>query len=144
MSIRTLDIDELNDRLAELEGLRDAAESERDNLKDATDEDREEITARLEAAESDFGAEEQEELKTLEGIKDDIGERKGKIDDEGGPFVHEDDFEDYARELAEDIGAIPDDLGWPCTYIDWERAAEALKVDYSSVEVNGVTYLYRS
>ena len=41
----------------------------------------------------------------------------------GIQFIDEDDFEDYARELAEDVGAIQDDMNWPCNCIDWERAA---------------------
>jgi antirestriction protein len=144
MKIRTLDISELNDRLSELEGLRDALESERENLVEATDEDREEIEGRIEAAESDFGDAEKAELKQLESLKDDIGESRGKINEEGGPFVLEDDFEAYAQELADDLGAIPRDASWPCTCIDWEKAADELKMDYSSVEWNGETYLYRA
>lgn len=52
-------------------------------------------------------------------------------------------FEDYAQELAEDIGAIKDDAQWPANCIDWERAARELQQDYSSVEYNEVTYWYR-
>ncbi len=58
-------------------------------------------------------------------------------------MIPEDEFEDYARELAEDIGAISKDTQWPATCIDWEQAANELRHDYSEVEVNGVTYLYR-
>ena len=144
MKIRTLDIDELNDRLAELEGFRDALESERENLAEATDEDRDEIAGRLEAAQDDFGADEQDELKQLESLRDEIGESRGKINDEGGPFIHENDFKEYAQELAEDIGAIPRDAAWPCRCIDWEAAADELRADYSEVTRNGETYLYRS
>lgn len=145
MRIRTLDIEELNDRMAELEALRDAVSDEQDNLAAAeNDAEIEEYEGRLEAAKSDFGPKEEAELKALEDLRDEIGEGKRGINDEGGPFVHENDFEDYARELAEDIGAIPEGLGWPCTCIDWERAADELKMDYSSIEWNGVTYFYRS
>jgi hypothetical protein len=52
-------------------------------------------------------------------------------------------FEDYARELAEDIGAIDKDASWPNTYIDWEAAATALRQDYTSTEIEGRTYWYR-
>jgi DNA repair exonuclease SbcCD ATPase subunit len=142
--INYLDIDELNDRLSELEGLRDALESERENLTEATDEDREEIKGRIEAAQSDFGEAEVAELKALETLKDEIGEYHGKISTDGGPFVDERDFEDYARELAEEIGAIDKNASWPNTCIDWKQAAEELQMDYSSVEWNGTTYLYRS
>jgi hypothetical protein len=156
MKIRTLDIDELNDRLAELEGFRDALESCREALKDAKEaaespdgdgghEEKEVLDAEsgLEAAESDFGTIEADELKQLEALRDEIGESRGKINDEGGPFVHENDFEEYAQELAEDIGAIDRNASWPLGCIDWERAADELKMDYSSVEWNGDTYFYR-
>lgn len=52
-------------------------------------------------------------------------------------------FEDYARDLAEDIGAIDRKSQWPYTCIDWEAAAHELQQDYSSVEWDGVTYWYR-
>lgn len=144
MRIRTLDIDELNARLSELEGLRDALASERESLEDATEEDREEIEGRIASAESAFGEEEETELAALESLKGEIGESRGKISEDGGPFVDERDFEDYARELADDIGAVPDKASWPLTHIDWERAADELKMDYSSVEWQGTTYLYRA
>lgn len=52
-------------------------------------------------------------------------------------------FEDYARELADDIGAINGDATWPNNCIDWERAASELQQDYSSVTVDGDDYWYR-
>lgn len=60
-------------------------------------------------------------------------------------FIADSHFEDYARELAEDIGAIKRgrDMDWPCNRIDWEMAAEDLQQDYSQVEVDGETYWYR-
>jgi hypothetical protein len=53
-------------------------------------------------------------------------------------------FEDYARDLAEDIGAIDRQAGWPADYIDWEAAADALAMDYTSVEFGGFDYLTRA
>ena len=54
------------------------------------------------------------------------------------------DFTEYAQELAEDIGAIDPDAKWPVYCIDWERAARELKMDYTSVRVNGMTYYFRA
>lgn len=62
----------------------------------------------------------------------------------GAQLIREDRFEDYARQLAEDIGAIKSDADWPSSYIDWPRAAEALQVDYSHVGFLGHAYLVRS
>jgi hypothetical protein len=61
------------------------------------------------------------------------------------PTLIEDDyFEEYARDLADELGMNIDAQSWPLTYINWERAAEALQMDYSSVEYDGDTYYYRS
>lgn len=58
-------------------------------------------------------------------------------------LIRDDYFEQYARDLADDIGAINRDATWPNTHIDWEAAARDLQQDYSSVEWDGVTYWYR-
>ena len=60
----------------------------------------------------------------------------------GETLIRESHFETYAQELAYDIGAINRDAVWPNNCIDWERAAE-LKVDYTSLDFDGVTYYAR-
>lgn len=62
----------------------------------------------------------------------------------GATLIRDSYFEDYAQELAEDIGAIGSNMQWPLMYIDWNAAAEALKQDYSSVDFDGVEYWGRS
>ena len=52
-------------------------------------------------------------------------------------------FEDYARELADDIGAMPDAYTWPISCIDWEHAARELSWDYVMVTFRGVDYYTR-
>lgn len=61
----------------------------------------------------------------------------------GATLIRDSYFEEYARQLAEDIGAIDPKAGWPNTFIDWEAAAEALQQDYTQVEFDGVTYWIR-
>ena len=61
----------------------------------------------------------------------------------GETLIRDDMFEDHARELAEDIGAIAHDAPWPASYIDWRAAADALKMDYTSIEFQGYTYWAR-
>lgn len=61
----------------------------------------------------------------------------------GQALIRDSYFEEYARELAGDIGAIEDDAGWPNRHIDWEAAADELKQDYTSVDFDGVTYWIR-
>jgi len=62
----------------------------------------------------------------------------------GETLIERSHWEDYCKELAEAIGAIPEDVAWPCTCIDWEQASRELEVDYMSVEVGGYEYLMRS
>lgn len=52
----------------------------------------------------------------------------------GEALIRRSYFQDYAQELAEDCGMIPEDLAWPCTCIDWEQAARELEMDYFSVD----------
>lgn len=61
----------------------------------------------------------------------------------GETLIRDSYFVEYAQELAEDIGAIKSDASWPNNYIDWDRAANALKADYFSVEFAGITYWIR-
>lgn len=82
--------------------------------------------------------EEADELAELVAILAD-GEQEFEDWEYGVVLVPEDEFEDHARELAEDLGVtIPDQ--WPFRHIDWEAAADALKDDYSEIEIRGVTY----
>jgi hypothetical protein len=62
----------------------------------------------------------------------------------GESLIRDDYFEEYARELAEDIDAIQSDQGWPNYCIDWTFAAEELQMDYTPVDFDGVTYWIRS
>jgi len=82
--------------------------------------------------------EERERLAALRALRDTLG---GAFGDE--VLIPESDFEDYARELAEGIGAIPDDLAWPVNCIDWEQAARELAMDYTSVTFEGIDYYVR-
>jgi hypothetical protein len=87
------------------------------------------------------------ELATLESVLADLAGNGGdeKWRDVWYPvsLIRESYFEDYARELAEDIGAIDRNASWPNQHIDWEAAAEALLIDYTSTEIEGVTYYFR-
>jgi hypothetical protein len=62
----------------------------------------------------------------------------------GETLIRDSYFEDYAQELASDLyGKEVSDTHWPFTCIDWEKAAEELQYDYTSVEFDGVTYWVR-
>jgi hypothetical protein len=76
------------------------------------------------------------ELHMLQALRQEVGDE--------AHLIHEDKFEDHARELAEDIhGAAVRDAHWPFDCIDWSEAATALHQDYSSVDFGGITYWYR-
>jgi hypothetical protein len=62
----------------------------------------------------------------------------------GETLIRDSYFEEYAEQLADDIGAIDAKAGWPCNCIDWEAAADLLRQDYSAVDFDGVTYWIRN
>lgn len=86
---------------------------------------------------------ERDELDMLRKLQDETEGYSGDSWRDGVFFIAADDFEDYARELAEDIGAIDRNADWPLSYIDWEAAADALTQDYTSCEIAGRDYWYR-
>lgn len=98
--------------------------------------------ARLEETEViDREPEDQEALDALYALQE---EAEGSPDWQyGETLIRDDYFEDYARELAEDIGAVNPDAAWPLSFIDWEAAADALRSDYFSVTFEGETYWIR-
>ena len=90
----------------------------------------------------DIDPEELEELQTLVDLQE---EAEGSPDwEHGEALIRESYFQDYAQELAEDCGMVPETNQWPLYCIDWERAARELKMDYTSVDFDGIEYLIRS
>lgn len=61
----------------------------------------------------------------------------------GCTFIRESHFTEYAQQLADDVGAVDRNAQWPLNHIDWDAAADSLKYDYSTVEVDGTTFYYR-
>jgi antirestriction protein len=58
-----------------------------------------------------------------------------------------DSIEDYAQELAGELGAVPSDVSWPCTCIDWERAARDLELggdNWTADSPAGGVYVFRN
>jgi hypothetical protein len=98
--------------------------------------------ASLVLALADWDEENGEELKALEALQE---EAEGSCPDwrYGVALVRDSYFEDYARDFADDIGAVNKNASWPNDCIDWDRAARLLQMDYTSVEFDGVTYWVR-
>ena len=91
---------------------------------------------------AEFEEEYWHELESLRKLRDDADHSPDwKY---GESLIRDSYFKDYAIDLADDIGAIPKDAGWPSRCIDWDQAASELQMDYSSVEFDGVTYWIRS
>lgn len=91
------------------------------------------------------------EAEEFYDLKNLLGELHGRGGDEKWrgdwyplELIRDSYFETYAQELAEETGAIPNDVSWPCNCIDWEKATRELKMDYSSVDVDDVEYWYRA
>ena len=82
-------------------------------------------------------------LKAILELENDLGGDLRLAQRDHSYFVHEDDFEEHARELADSTGAIDGDAGWPMSHIDWKGAARDLQMDYTSVDFDGTTYYYR-
>ena len=85
---------------------------------------------------------EQDELAALKALADQ-GEEWAEDWEYGAALIRDSYFEDYARELAEEIGAVDRTASWPNSCIDWERAANELKQDYTSITFAGVDYWVR-
>lgn len=84
----------------------------------------------------------QEEIDKISCI-DEIENEIGSEFDYGVTLIPEDDFTDYVEDLLKDCGYISDDFpSW--IEIDWEATAENVKQDYSELEYEGETYLYRA
>lgn len=88
-------------------------------------------------------SEEAAELAALRALAEE-GENYAEDWMHGATLIRESYFEDYARDFADDIGAIKRDMAWPCNHIDWAAAADELKTDYTEIDFGGVPYLVRS
>jgi len=137
-------------------------QEELDDLKEAVNDAKEELeellTTYRSAVDAGYSVTETEEKvrEAQEDLADWINEFQEELDElnilegeigrnwlHGETLIDEGDFVEYAQDLAEDISGMPRDQPWPFSHIDWEAAADDLRSDYSSVEYQGNTYLYR-
>lgn len=79
------------------------------------------------------------ELEALRKLAKD-GESAASDWQYGATLVRDSYFEDYAEKLANNSGAIDKSAGWPLCHIDWEAAADALRMEYEEIDFDGVTY----
>lgn len=113
-----------------------------DDLIDSRD-----VIARIESLEGEESHDSVEELKLLQDFMDEMkgygGDEQWRGDWYPVTIIRDSYFKEYAMELADDIGAINKDAKWPCNCIDWDQAARELRMDYSAVQFDGITYWYR-
>jgi hypothetical protein len=159
-----LDIRDVIERFEELKGEQESLIGDYLNSEDGS-EDRdnainalssfwnctpEEVPGGVEAIEEGNGTDSFTGEPELSALRDFLDQMRGYGGDhqwEGDWYpvtlVRESYFTDYAQELAEDIGAISRDAQWPLACIDWDKAADELKMDYTGAEFDGVTYYFR-
>lgn len=143
-------IDELTEERSDLVTALDEAREERDEMPAETgpepisDAYHDAHCAVLDAEKAleEWDEENAAELKALTDLAE---EAEGYSDDweYGATLIRDSYFEEYAQELAEEIGAIDRNASWPYTCIDWDQAARELRMDYTSIEFDGVTYWVR-
>lgn len=106
------------------------------------------IIERFEELESNEDRDEydEQEFKSLQSLLDDLcgngGDEQWKGDWYPITLIREDYFEEYCEELVSDIGDLPREIP-SYIEIDWKATAENIKVDYFSVDFDGVTYWTR-
>lgn len=143
-----LDSGSVDERIAELEGER---ESLADDVTTATEEsqaiDQEELGMErrdaLEAAEKslqEWDDDNGDELKHLIAFREEADSSEWRY---GVTLIRETHFEQYARDFAEDIGAMKDCDKWPATCIDWKEASSELQQDFTGADFDGVTYYFQ-
>lgn len=164
----TISVEDITDRVDELEGDRGDLEELRETVEDAqrrfneaqddsdlSEGEREEIAdelagARMELHTAERWAEENpddaEELATLAALLNDMqgygGDHQWRGDWYPGQLIRESYFVEYCQQLLADIGDLPDEIPHYIV-IDWDKTADNLRVDYTESEYEGVTYLYR-
>ncbi len=134
------DLDDLKNELEEAEeALQDDIEDGEEHI-DGCECDLCEEFQRCKYALADWKDEYEEELKELDDLEWEVGSEWRH----GVGLIDVDDFEEYAEQLAEDIGAIDRNQHWPHDCIDWEQAAKDLAMDYSVCTYEGTDYYFRA
>lgn len=140
---RILDTRDLAKRKEELESLRDALIEAQNNLEELNraDAPEEQVIAAeeaVESAETDYGSDEYQELSDLENAESEVPEWS-----DGATLIPRGDWVDYVKEMLEDCGDIPRNIPHYIE-IDWDKTADNIEADYSEIEIQGTTYLYRN
>jgi hypothetical protein len=89
------------------------------------------------------------ELATLRKLADEASPYAEEWE-HGETLIRDSYFKEYAQGLAEDCSPFPSNSPegkalamWPYRCIDWDQATRELRMDYTSVDFDGVTYWIR-
>ena len=99
------------------------------DLEELRDQEGDEETSGLDEAE-------EERLKALIELEETLGNGSNVT------LIPDGEFEDYAEQMAYDVGLIEEHTTIS-SYIDWERWANDVKMDYTTIEFDGDDYLYQ-
>lgn len=106
------------------------------------DKELDELRDRRDDPDDELDEEDTDRLEALQGLECELG---GSLLLADTTMIPEEDFEDYAREMADSVGWLTDARNNPLlNFIDWGWWAESVKVDYMDVEFEGRNYLIRS
>lgn len=82
------------------------------------------------------------ELELLLELRDEIGDTTFL---DGEAMIRESYLTEYFQEMLYDIGDLPKELPFYIeNNIDWKGVTDDLLMDYSEVEIDGVTFYYRN
>lgn len=133
----TIDSRDVIKRIEELSGAFEAAGLDPAKLDPtASDYDAQGLSDDAEA--HDYAA----ELKVLRALESE-GENYAADWTHGETLIRHSHFKEYAQDFAEDIGAVNSDATWPNNCIDWDKASDKLKSDYTEIDFDGVAYFIR-
>ena len=157
----SLDSRDIQEEIDNIEGLKNAYESDLESLNDELkdlqselydiekeegykDNKLEEIAEKEnEIQECEFEYKRySEELAELEALKEEIESNSDECFECGIQLIHNNYIEDYLDGLLEDCGYLPKDLPhW--IKIDWQATYDNMKEDYTEIELNGNTFYIR-
>ena len=149
-----IDSRDVIERLEELTDERDALQDDADEAAEAAhaavnDDEPQDVIVRLadeairlaELVAAYDRSEKGAELAALQAFAD-VAEGYASDWRHGATLVRESYFPDYCRDMLEECGDLPRDLP-SYVVIDWSATADNLRVDYTEVDFDGVTYLVR-
>ncbi len=86
---------------------------------------------------------ENEHIERLSNLKELNEEMESNSEFQYGiTLIDEDDFTKYVEEMGDEIYSLDVIPNW--VVVNWDATAENVKADYSEIEFEGNTYLYRA